>query len=113
VVSELGGDATAIKPSSKFEALFSPSATCLDDPDGTLYPPMNEITEKFFAAHDAAIQTLLASDDALFTAENPNERMRTRFSTLGAMHAFYLGGHMMIHMGQFSAWRRALGLGAA
>ncbi len=113
VVSELGGDATAIKPSSKFEALFSPSATCLDDPDGTLYPPMNEITEKFFAAHNAAIETLLASDDALFTAENPNERMRTRFSTLGAMHAFYLGGHMMIHMGQFSAWRRALGLGAA
>lgn len=113
VVGELGGDATAIKPSSKFEALFSPAATCLDDPEGTLYPSMHDITEKFFAAHHAAIATLLSSEDALFAAENPNERMRAKFSTIGAMHAFYLGGHIMIHMGQFSAWRRALGLPAA
>lgn len=112
VVSELGGDASAIAPSEKDEALFSPAATCLDDPDGTLYPPMAEITNKFFTAHELAIETLLASDDALFAIANPNQGMRDKMATLGAMHAFYMGGHMMIHVGQFSAWRRAVGLGA-
>jgi hypothetical protein len=26
---------------------------------------------------------------------------------------FYVGGHMMLHLGQLSAWRRMMGLGAA
>ncbi|MEP0426137.1 DinB family protein [Rhodopirellula bahusiensis] len=113
VVSELGGDASSIAPTEKYEALFSPQATCLDDPDGNLYPAMEEIVSKFTSAHAAAIETLLAADDSTFAAVNTNERMKSKFGTIGSMHAFYLGGHMMIHMGQFSAWRRAIGLGAA
>ncbi|WDQ18273.1 DinB family protein [Rhodopirellula sp. P2] len=113
VVSELGCDATAIAPTEKYEALFSPQATCLDDPEGKLYPAMEEILAKFTTAHAAAIETLLKADDSAFAPENPNERMRAKFGTIGAMHAFYLGGHMMMHLGQFSAWRRAMGLGAA
>lgn len=111
IVEDLGGDASAIAPSEKYEALFSPSATCLDDPDGNLYPAMDEIKEKFFAAHHAAIESLLAAKDENFAVENPNEKMRSKFGTQGSMHAFYLGGHIMIHMGQISAWRRAMGLG--
>lgn len=111
IVTDLGGDASAIAPSEKYEALFSPSAVCLDDPDGKLYPAMEEIKEKFFAAHHAAIGALLDADDEQFAAENPNEQMRSKFGTKGSMHAFYLGGHVMIHMGQISAWRRATGMG--
>ena len=111
IVAELGVDASSIQPSEKYEALFSPTATCLDDPDGKLYPSMEDITSKFFAAHAKAIDALEAAPDDIFMAENPNERMRSKLSTRGAMHAFYLGGHMMIHMGQFSTWRRAIGLG--
>lgn len=111
IVADLGGDASAITPSEKYEALFSPSATCLDDPDATLYPAMEEIKEKFFAAHQAAIEALRDADDEKFAAENPNEKMRAKFGTKGSMHAFYLGGHVMIHMGQISAWRRAMGMG--
>lgn len=113
VVSDLGGDVTAIAPTEKYEALFSPQATCLDDPDGKLYPAMEEIVSKFSNAHAAAIEAVLAADDSAFAPENPNERMRSKFGSIGAMHGFYLGGHMMIHMGQFSAWRRAMGLGPA
>jgi hypothetical protein len=29
------------------------------------------------------------------------------------VQTFYCGGHMMMHLGQLSAWRRMLGLGAA
>lgn len=113
VVTDLGGDATAIAPSSHYETLFSASATCVDDPDGTVYPSMEELTEKFYTAHQAAIESLRASDDSLFVAENPLERMRGKFATVGSIHAFYMGGHVMMHLGQFSAWRRAMGMAPA
>ncbi|TWT74718.1 DinB family protein [Allorhodopirellula solitaria] len=113
VVAELGGDASAVAPTSQYEALFAASVACVDDPDATVYPAMEEITDKFFAAQQAAIEAVKASDDALFAEENPNERMREKFATIGSMHAFYLGGHVMLHMGQLSAWRRAAGMGPA
>ncbi|TWU16483.1 DinB family protein [Allorhodopirellula heiligendammensis] len=113
VVAELGGNAEAINPSSQYESLFSPSASCVDDPDATIYPAMDEITEKFFTAQRAAIETLRASDDSLFPAETPLERMRAKFPTIGSLHAFYLGGHVMMHLGQLSAWRRAMGMDPA
>lgn len=110
IVRELGGDASAIEPSARYEELFSPKASCQDDPDGSLYPPMEELTERFFTAHDAAVDAVLAATETMFAQENPNEKMRSRFGTMGSMHAFYMGGHIMIHMGQLSAWRRMMGL---
>ena len=48
------------------------------------------------------------------TPPNPSGgRMTELFPTLGSMHAFYTGGHIMMHLGQISAWRRMQGLGAA
>ena len=32
---------------------------------------------------------------------------------MSQVQAFYCGGHMMMHLGQMSAWRRMEGLGAA
>lgn len=113
VVEQLGGDATAIKPSDEFVAAFSHTATCVDDPDGTVYPPMGEITERVLTGYQLAIDTLLNADDALFLVPNVNEAMRSKFATNGSMQAFYVGGHVMIHMGQVSAWRRMMGLGPA
>jgi hypothetical protein len=39
--------------------------------------------------------------------------MRELFPTIGSVQAFYCGGHMMMHLGQMSAWRRMEGLGTA
>ena len=113
VVKELGGDASAIEPSDEFDQLFNKDAKCVDDPDGSLYPSMDVVVTRFRTAHEQAIKTLETAENELFYAENPNEAMRAKFPTIGAMHSFYLGGHLMIHMGQFSAWRRMMGLGAA
>jgi len=113
VVGELGGDTTSVQPSDSYQELFSPKARCQDDPEQSIYPAMEEITDKFFAGHAQAIEMLSSADDAAFQVENPNEKMRAKFATLGAMHAFYFGGHLMIHLGQCSAWRRAMGLGSA
>lgn len=113
VIEQLGGDATPLAPSARFEKLFSKDARCVDDPDGTIYPPMEEITSALFAGYRAASETLRLAGNDVLVAENPNEAMRSKFPTKGAMHAFYVGGHFMVHMGQMSAWRRMAGLGPA
>lgn len=113
VVEQLGGDAAPIKPTDLYVEKFGHTATCVDDPDGTVYPPMDEIVERLLSGHQAAIDALLLADDERFLVPNSNEAMRSKFATNGSMHAFYLGGHFMIHMGQISAWRRMMGLGPA
>jgi hypothetical protein len=113
IVEQLGADASSIKPSEAYLEKFSHTAKCVDDPDGTIYPPMDELVEKLITGHQLAIDTVLNADDALFLVPNANEAMRSKFATNGSMHAFYLGGHIMIHMGQVSAWRRMMGLGPA
>jgi hypothetical protein len=36
--------------------------------------------------------------------------MRDLFPTIGAAINFYLIGHVQVHLGQISAWRRGMGL---
>lgn len=110
VVAQLGRDASAVEPTAEETELFSKDAKCVDDPEGQIYPAMEKINERFFAAYRAAIDAVAQADDDVFLRENPNEAMRQRFATIGSMHAFYLGGHLMLHLGQFSTWRRAIGL---
>lgn len=113
VVEQLGGDASSIVPTEAFDKLFNKDAKCVDDAGGDLYPSLESVVEAFRGAHDLAISTLEQTPNDAFDAENPNEGMRAKFPTIAAMHGFYLGGHLMIHMGQLSAWRRAMGMAAA
>lgn len=114
IVEQLGGDAAAIVPSPRFVEVFNKDATCVDDPDGTIYPAMDEVTGQFFRGYRAALEALRAAGDAVFEQPNPlGGRMTELFPTLGSMHAFYCGGHAMMHLGQLSAWRRMEGLGPA
>ncbi len=113
IVEQLGGDASSLIPTPAFEKVFSHTAKCVDDPDGTVYPPLDEIMERYFTGLNQAIAALETADDAQFDALNPSEPSRTKFPTIGAMHAFYVGGHIMLHLGQVSAWRRCIGLGSA
>ncbi len=112
VVDQLGGDVSNLTPTDKYVELFSKDAKCVDDPDGSIYPPMDEVTSRLIAAQEAAIAILRETPDDKLTVANDGP-MSERFSTVGSMLAFYLGGHFMIHMGQTSAWRRMMGLGPA
>ena len=67
---------------------FDHNAQCVDDPDGSIYPPMDEITERFFTSHRMAIAALEQADDALFTGANPHEALRAKFATIGSLHGF-------------------------
>ncbi|WP_153558984.1 DinB family protein [Roseimaritima sediminicola] len=110
ILSDLGHSDPALEPSEELVRLFDKDAVCQDDPDGTIYPAMETITERFFSGYQAALEAVRQVEDAAYAVENPNEAMRERFTTMASMHNFYLGGHMMIHMGQLSAWRRMMGM---
>lgn len=111
IVEHLEGHAAAIKPPEKFGEVFSKDAQCIDDPEGGVYPAMEQVTAAFFDGYRTALEALRAADDAVLQQPNPLEgRMAELFPTLGSMHAFYVGGHAMMHLGQLSAWRRMEGL---
>lgn len=112
IVTQLGGTPSAIP--ENFESLFSKDAKCVDDPDGTIYPAMDIVVDSFRSAYAAALTAARNASDEQYAQPNPaGGRMTELFPTLGSMHAFYCSGHMMMHLGQVSAWRRAAGLGAA
>ena len=113
IFQQLGRDDSTYAPSEDFTKLFSKDAICVDDPDGSIYPPMDEVSTAMLDGYRAASAALRDADDAVFMEENPNEVMRGKFPTKGAMLGFYVGGHVMMHVGQMSAWRRAMGLGPA
>ena len=98
----------------QFELRFSKDAQCVDDPDLDLYPAMREVVEFFTEGHRMVSAALRSTGDDALQQPNPAEgRMKELFPTIGSAQAFYCGGHMMMHLGQMSAWRRMEGLGAA
>ena len=112
IVDRLGKDPSSLSIPDRFQEIFSKDAACQDDPNGTIYPAMDEITDFFFAGYRAASAALRKADEQEFSKPNPAEgRMAELFPTLGSMFAFYCGGHLMMHLGQMSAWRRMIGLG--
>lgn len=109
IVSHLGG--TPTPPPEGFEAVFSKEAACVDDPEGTIYPSRDAVVAAFRTSCEEAIAALRAAPDDVLDRPNPAEgRMRELFPTLGSVHTFYAGGHMMGHLGQVSAWRRMEGM---
>lgn len=113
MLEDLGLDESKIEAPANYHELFKPGVACSDDVNGDIYPPMDEIMSRFYDSYAAALKEIANIDNAAYEVANPLERMRERFSTMGSMHTFYMGGHMMMHLGQISAWRRAIGMPAA
>ncbi|GAB4550385.1 MAG: DinB family protein [Phycisphaerales bacterium] len=100
-------------PREGYEGLFSPQARNQDDPSGTIYPSMDEIVGYFTERHESLMNVLPGVTDETMQGEMPIERFREVFPTVGAGVSFLVGPHLMMHLGQLSAWRRAEGLGPA
>lgn len=97
-----------------YEALFKAGVECQNDPAGKIYPALDELKKHFFEGYRAAIAAVEAAPDEAFDPVNPVEgRAREMLPTIGAAINFYLIGHVQVHMGQISAWRRAMGMPAA
>ena len=111
IVKHLGGDLSNLQTPNGFEAVFSKDATCQDDPEGKIYPPQEQVTQFFFDGYRAAAAELRQAPDQVLQEPNPSSgAMAQRFPTVGSLVAFYASGHLMLHLGQLSAWRRMIGL---
>ncbi|MFM8378408.1 MAG: DinB family protein [Planctomycetia bacterium] len=112
ILHQIGSPAPPVP--EHFEIRFSKDAKCIDDRDLDLYPPMDEVVAFFLEGHRMVTGALRSTPDEVFQRPNPAEgRMKELFPTIGSVQTFYCGGHMMMHLGQVSAWRRMEGLGAA
>ncbi len=109
----IGADASAAKTPDAWEALFKAGAPCHDDPTGAIYPALAEVSERFYSGTDAALAVLEGVRDDVLARVNPHEAMRSRFPRVGDAVNFMASGHVMMHLGQVSAWRRCMGLGSA
>jgi hypothetical protein len=97
-----------------WEELFKNGTECKDDPSGTIYPPMEQISKHFLDGYRAVLAALPSVPDEVLNRPNPMEgRMKELLPTVGACVAFLMTGHPMSHLGQVSAWRRFMGLGSA
>jgi len=74
------------------------------------YPPPPAIIAEFTRLHDHAAAALDAAPDDLFTSPTPVERLRRMCPTVGELLITLMIKHESFHLGQLSAWRRAMGL---
>ncbi|MCC6322875.1 MAG: DinB family protein [Phycisphaerales bacterium] len=79
-------------------------------PDPRVYEPGPELAAAHRRLHDDAEAALATTTDAILSAPNPVERWRTMHPTVGDMLVTLMVKHESGHLGQISAWRRALGL---
>jgi hypothetical protein len=107
VAALLGGDTASVAPPEIYEKLFSKDAKCQDDVDGNLYPTREHLVQFFDRSYSAAIDMLRQSTDGQLAMPNPVESpIQHVLPTLGSLVGFYMTGHVMIHLGQLSTWRR-------
>lgn len=95
----------------RYAELFGMGKECVDDPAGEIYPEMEALVGVWRRGYEALLEAAGDVPESVLSAENPNERMRERFPTIGAASSFMLNGHQMMHFGQVSGWRRVMGLG--
>lgn len=113
MLSMLGRDPSPCANPEGFEEIFSAQAECRDDPNGTIYPDHEIIVSHFKHAYANVLPVLGELTDKELEAPNPVQPMAARLPTIGLAAMFLVGPHIMVHLGQVSAWRRMMGLGSA
>lgn len=106
---QIGRDGGPLAAPSNFGELFKGGAECRDDPTEANYPAMEVATQAFFKGIDGLLQMLESVDDATFQSPVAEEKVRVQFPTIGARINFMCTSHIMMHLGQVSAWDGAWG----
>ncbi|QDV27421.1 DinB family protein [Aureliella helgolandensis] len=110
-VFKLIGQEGIAQPPAHYDALFSKNATCVDDPDGSIYPTGTELKAFFDSSYATAVEAIRQVSDEQLAAPNPvDSPLQAILPTLGALIGLYLTNHVTLHLGQLSTWRRMEGL---
>ncbi|MEM1166662.1 MAG: DinB family protein [Planctomycetota bacterium] len=112
-VLPLIGKADLAQPFEKWDAVAAPGKDCVNDPDGSVYGTKDDIVAAFRDRMLTAADAVEITDPVIFEHQNPNEAVRARFPTIGAVIGFLMGPHATFHLGQLSAYRRCIGMAPA
>jgi uncharacterized damage-inducible protein DinB len=77
------------------------------------YPVKDEIVSTLDRMHKQVVEAVKATGLETRNEPHPDENRRTYFPTRGDLIIFLMTAHAMDHLGQASAWRRAMRLGSA
>lgn len=94
-----------------YAELFRGGVECVEQ-DGR-YPEKDDLVDYYFDRYRTIAGILPELSDSIMFETNPNEAMRDFVPTIGTAINFMMNNHHMTHLGQISAWRRAIGLGEA
>ena len=81
--------------------------------DAADFASKEDLLAELATQHERVAELLATADPTLFDREHPNEGARKRFPTVGDYAVFLITSHEGSHLGQITAWRRAMGLGSA
>ena len=74
------------------------------------YPSKRELLRAFEECHQRLREQVAAAGPEVLSQPPTNPRAREAFPTLKELAAFILTGHVGVHLGQLSSWRRMIGL---
>lgn len=113
IMGVLGAEPGETAVPESYTELFMHGVECQHDPEGSIYPSIEEVRANFTKAHAAVREHLATLDDeTLAKGIASNEQLAKVFGTCDAMALFMLHDHYMFHLGQLSTWRRCMGLGS-
>lgn len=105
IVTWLGGQ--SMIDNEKWQKLFGggtqPTTNAND------YPSPAELMKTVNELYAKASEMYLSASSEVLRSPNPRAQMMPMCPTLGSFIVFLLGAHMAEHIGQISAWRRAMG----
>jgi hypothetical protein len=105
--SALSGQTLGVAAKLEWKEMFGMGAK--PSSDRGRYPSKTELLKAFEEAH-AHLGEAAAKATAEVLAQPAPEPMRSRFPTIGNMVLGVMTSHFATHLGQLSAWRRAMGL---
>jgi hypothetical protein len=76
------------------------------------YPAKAELVRLFEQTFATARELAKTADPEKLAGPNPNARLRVHLPTAAGAVALLLTGHLGLHLGQISTWRRLIGLPA-
>jgi hypothetical protein len=74
------------------------------------YPSKDALLQAIEQGYERVRQRAAAATAEELARPNPNARVKERLPTVKDLVAFLLTGHIGVHLGQLSAWRRMIGL---
>lgn len=107
VLEILGAPFEDIKAPARYYDLFKIGTPCHDDAGGSVYPDMEEIVAVFSRGYDTLLERVPQVSQEALNEVTPGERV-ARFPVKGNFLAHLMTTHVGQHMGQVSAWRRAM-----